>query len=642
MRYPCASLRKPPSPKPSSNPWLFPAALCLLTLLAYANSFSNGFAMDANTLILKDPRIRQVSAEHIRLIIQNDYWWPTYTLGVYRPLTTLSYLLNWSVLGNAGDAAGYHVWNVLLHAANVLLLYKLVRRVLPENLAAFCAAALWAVHPVCVESVTSVSGRGDLLAAMSILGGLVIYTGRGRPAALFAVALAGVFAKENAAVLIGLMLVWDLAFPEAKLRPDPRPQAPGPPSGTRQASKLAMYAAAAAALALFGLARFAVYRDAPYTAWPVVDNPLLAASFWAAKLTAIKVIGMDLVLLVWPVPLAYDRSYAQLLPSASSDPAVWFSLSAVILLLSAAVVRRKRDPLMFAIAGLFAITLLPTANLLLLVGNIMAERFLYLPAAAFAIAIAALAYRVKAHPAILGVLVVLLAARTVARNPEWKDNLALASADVTTAARSFRVHEMLAQALHERDPRGNLDAAIREQERSWEIVKALPAADIPAATPMNLGGYYLEKGDLAGKEWYDKAVAILLRGREISEAAEKAWDDAQLAHGKPLRGRSAAPNLYFNLGQAYGSLGRYPEALEALRFGRAIDPAQTQFYEPMAAAHAALGQPDQAATVMEEKRIVEGAQSQSCAALTDLAAAYRQARHEDHAAALARRAQSCR
>src|SRR5262249_26034185 len=158
--------------------------------------------------------------------------------------------------------------------------------------------------------------------------------------------------------------------------------------------------------------------------------------------------------------------------------------------------------------------------------------------------------------------------------------------------------EMLAQALHAQDAHANLDAAIAEEERAWEILRVLPPAEIPVATPQNLGGYYLEKGDAAGaagNAWYEKAVVVLLRGREISQAAERAWDDAQRAHGKPLHGRSASPNLYFNLGQAYGSLGRYQEALDTLRFGRAIDPAQMQFYDPMAAAYAGLGQRDQAA-----------------------------------------------
>jgi len=132
--------------------------LGLLVLLAYANSLGNGFAMDANTLVLQDPRIRHLSAENLRLILQNDYWWPTFTLGVYRPLTTLSYLLNWSVLGGAGSPFGYHLINLLLHAANVWLVWLLAQRVLTRG-AAFFAAALWAVHPIGVESVSNVTGR---------------------------------------------------------------------------------------------------------------------------------------------------------------------------------------------------------------------------------------------------------------------------------------------------------------------------------------------------------------------------------------------------------------------------------------------------------------------------------------------------
>ena len=149
------------------------------------------------------------------------------------------------------------------------------------------------------------------------------------------------------------------------------------------------------------------------------------------------------------------------------------------------------------------------------------------------------------------------------------------------------------------------------------------------------------RASTAGRAWYEKAIAILLRGREISLAAEKAWDDAQRAHGKPLRGRSASPNLYFNLGQAYGSLRRYQEALEALRFGRGIDPGQLQFYDPMAAAWAALGKPDQATLIMEEKRVVGGGQSRMCEALADLAAAFEEARMAERASRLNRQAAEC-
>src|SRR5262245_60714733 len=168
--------------------------------------------MDANFVVLKDPRIRQLTTENLKLIAQQDYWWPTYALGVYRPLTTITYLLNWTVLGGGNSPAGYHWVNVLLHAANTLLVFRLAARLLQNQGAAWVAAALWAVHPAAVECVSSVSGRGDLLAATAVLAGLLLYARSAGAAALFGVALAGVFAKENAAVLLGLMVTWDVAF----------------------------------------------------------------------------------------------------------------------------------------------------------------------------------------------------------------------------------------------------------------------------------------------------------------------------------------------------------------------------------------------------------------------------------------------
>jgi tetratricopeptide (TPR) repeat protein len=434
------------------------------------------------------------------------------------------------------------------------------------------------------------------------------------------------------------MLAWDVAFGQDR-----------PPR-----SRLPAYGAAAAALLLFLAVRFLVYRDAPYQEWPAADNPLLAAGFWSAKFTAVKVIGMDLWLLVCPLALAYDRSWAEIPPAAWSDAGAWAALGVVAALLLVAIARWRRDPLMFFLAGFFGIALLPTSNLALTIGNIMAERFLYVPSIAFAMLVAALGSRLALPPRIKAVaaaaMVALLAGRTWARVPAWNSNLALAASDVATAPSSFRVREMLAHALYAADPRGNLDAAIREQEAAWQILEPLAPRWIPAQTPMNLGGYYLEKGDLAGgdtaqaRPWYEKAVAVLVRGREISQAAEKAYDDAQRAHRRPLRVRAAPANLYFNLGQAYGSLGRYPEALEALRFGRAIDPAQPQFYDSLAAAYAGLGQKDRAALVMQEKAAIEGRAVEGgvgCEAWAELAQAWDQARRPEPAREAQEKARGC-
>src|SRR5581483_11965757 len=145
------------------------AALFLLTLLAYSNSFGGGFVLDNRGLILNDPRIREASASNLGLIVDHTYWWPNGESGLYRPFATLSYLFNYAVLGNGAQPAGYHWINFLLHAANVLLVFFLARRLLSSSSPAFFIAALWAVHPVLTEAVTNIVGRADLLAAMGVL-----------------------------------------------------------------------------------------------------------------------------------------------------------------------------------------------------------------------------------------------------------------------------------------------------------------------------------------------------------------------------------------------------------------------------------------------------------------------------------------
>src|SRR5271154_400686 len=105
-------------------------ALVLLTLLAFSNSFSTGFALDNQVLLLGDTRIQAVNVSNLGLIMRHTYWWPNGESGLYRPLTTLSYLLNYAILGNGNRSAGYHWINFLLHAANVVLLFALILRLL--------------------------------------------------------------------------------------------------------------------------------------------------------------------------------------------------------------------------------------------------------------------------------------------------------------------------------------------------------------------------------------------------------------------------------------------------------------------------------------------------------------------------------
>jgi protein O-mannosyl-transferase len=160
----------------SSNgglPWLSylraAMALCAISLLAYSDSFRSGFVFDNQSLILQDPRLSEATAENVGLILRHTYWWPKGESGLYRPITTLSYLFNYSVLGEGNHPAGYHWFNFFFHALNVLLLFILSLRFLEKLWPSAFIAGLWAVHPVLTESVTNIIGRSDLLAATSLV-----------------------------------------------------------------------------------------------------------------------------------------------------------------------------------------------------------------------------------------------------------------------------------------------------------------------------------------------------------------------------------------------------------------------------------------------------------------------------------------
>ena len=168
------------------------AALWVLTLAAYSNSFRAGLVYDNTSILLKDPWVRAVTGENLRLILTNEYWYPPTGNGLYRFSAdhALLYLFNYAGLGNGGDPTAYHVVNYLLHSANATLVFLLLRLLLRDGRTAFAGAALWAVHPLLTESVTNVVGRADLLAAFGVDGGTTVFRARRSGKWLSALAMA--------------------------------------------------------------------------------------------------------------------------------------------------------------------------------------------------------------------------------------------------------------------------------------------------------------------------------------------------------------------------------------------------------------------------------------------------------------------
>ena len=531
-------------------------ALWALVLAAYSNSFQAGLVFDSSPMILQDARIREVTPQNLWLILTEQYWHGSTAFGLYRPLTTFSYLLNYAVFGNGTHPAGYHWVNLALHGVNVSLVYLLGILVLGAPAPAFALAALWGVHPLLTESVTNIVGRADLLAAFGVLAGLLCYvksaTAAGRHklfwvAAMLVAQAVGIFSKENAAVLPGIMLLYVLTWSQR----------------TAWRGRALTYAALVLPFAAFFYLRGTLPM---HTVARFSQNPLMSAGFWTARLTAVKVIGKYLWLFVWPARLSADYSY-NAVPLFGWHPAQWEDAKALIALalcLGAALLAVRwystRKPLFFFLVFFF-VALAPTSNLAILIGSIMAERFVYLPSIGLAGCVVAAIYalgRQLSRPRLLamraawialGLLCLACAARTYARNFDWLDDLSLWTSAVNVCPGSAQAHANLGVALV--NSGGPLPEAIAEYEAALRI-----------------------NPDLA--EAHDDL------GNALSQLPGR-LPDAIAQHEAALRIDPDYARAHYNLGTTLLRLpGRLPDAIAQYRAALRIDP-------DYARAHANLG-----------------------------------------------------
>lgn len=134
------------------------ASLFALPIIAYAPIYRGGFIWDDDSYVTQNRALRD--ADGLRRI-----WIDPSATVQYYPLTFTSFWLEYQLWQDR--PMGYHVVNVLLHAAAAVLLYDLLRRLGVER--AWPAAAIFALHPVHVESVAWITERKNVLSAVFYL-----------------------------------------------------------------------------------------------------------------------------------------------------------------------------------------------------------------------------------------------------------------------------------------------------------------------------------------------------------------------------------------------------------------------------------------------------------------------------------------
>jgi tetratricopeptide (TPR) repeat protein len=415
----------------------------LAALASYAPAVRDGFVWDDTALILRDPLIRSW-----RLIPEgfNYFLFVDATASdFYRPIQRLSYTLDYAVSGFA--PATYHFTSILVHAAAaVALLFfagelLLALGIVPKKRPwiALLAAFTWAVHPVHTAAVAYISGRADPLAALfGFLGCYLLLRGlRTTPRR----DLAWLVAASFALLLSALSKETGLIFPVLAI-------ALFALLKNRSAVWKTIAVTAFVAAAYFSLRLAAAHNPAPvlHTPPPLATRPIAMARA-VAEYAGLTLFPINLRMERQINAERSDRSDVTMNRFAWRELQTLLGIAIVAALVYWMVRARRRDPAVFALLVLAALSYLPVSGIIGLNATV-AEHWIYIPTAflflAAAVAFSNLPSRLE-RPALRPVSVALacwlafLGARTCLRTFDWKDQRTFLQTTISDGGDSARM-----------------------------------------------------------------------------------------------------------------------------------------------------------------------------------------------------------
>jgi tetratricopeptide (TPR) repeat protein len=552
-----------------SRPALLAALLALLTLGVYAGVARNGF------VDYDDPAYVTQNA-HVRAGLTPDTAAWAFTSreeSNWHPLTWLSHALDVTLFGV--EPAGHHLVSAAIHALNAALLLLLLHALTGATWRSALVAALFALHPLHVESVAWASERKDVLSTLfGLLTVLAYLRHAARPGtatrvlvpALFAASL---LAKPMLVTLPFVLLLLDL----------------GPLKRWNLAEKAPLFALSAASSTVTWLVQHAGGAVSDLDALPLAARVANAAVACAAYL------GRTF----WPVDLGV------LYPLRTSIPAAEIVGSLVLLggVTSLAVAARRRAPYVL-LGWLFYLgTLVPVIGLVQVGQQASADRYTYVPLIGiFAALTWGLNERLGPRPglkaALAGSVLVACAALTVRQVSFWRDSATLFEHTLAVTKDNAIVHNNLGGVLMRE---GRVEAAVAHFEAARRIrpgyAEAISNLGVASASQgrlgeaivlfrealrhrpghveawLNLGDALQKDGDRDGALAAVREAQRLRPGDPVIVAFARALENLQAA-ASPAAPSQARP--HFDRGNALRNEGRLAEAEAAYREAVRIDP----------------------------------------------------------------------
>jgi len=575
--------------RPSPDLW-FKIILFVFAFVLYGNTLKNGFSLDDLYVTYNNPLVRHGIKAVPRIFTSlyvniNAEEGGTLNFG-YRPMAKAMFAVEHEFFGN--DPGPSHLINVILYALNILLLFIILRKLLPRFSPwfPFIATLLWAAHPLHTEVVASLKNREEIL---SFLFGLLSvyfflrYTQKPSPWLI----IAGVFAFLFSLISKPGTLTFIVAIPLILyFFTDAKPRT--------------LIWSAISLLAIFYIALQVVKYSMPFVNRPVlfIENPLLFEKNFFLKIsTGFYVLIFYLRLLLFPHPLVFYYGYNMIPVVNFANP--WVILSIIIHLASFAFAIwkiREKHILSFAILFYF-VTISMYANFVKQPTGIVAERFLYIPSVGFCIALAYLLFKVLKQPVdsllpqkgglkVLGIALILVipaTAKTIDRNKDWKSEISLFSHDIRYLGRSAKGHYIYANALK---------SAMIEEIKNTGIKKGydeqIKQINTLLQQTVDIYPGYFEAWNTMG---------------EISSMMQQDYAKALVYFKKASDVRPKYAPAWFNTGYAHQQLNQYEEAIPCYWRAFGLDSTDVKALSNLGACYSKVDKVDSAVYV--NKRILQ-------------------------------------
>jgi len=544
-------------------------ALAVLVAGVYLQAVGFGFVFDDRVYITENAPIHQG-------LSWAGIWWAISGLHVafWHPLTWLSHMLDVSLYGL--NPAGHHLSAVILHAANAILCFLVLRSCTGVTWPAALAAALFAIHPLRAESVAYISERKDVLSVLFwflTMASWLRYLRRptpGRYLAALGVFALGLMAKPMLITLPFVLLLLDF-WPFDRLRRHASRQT-GPVRRPQWVvGRLVLEKSPWFVLAIVSSALAYAAEKAYGALSPVEPFPL-----GVRLLNVLFSYGWYLVKTVWPSRLGAFYPH----PGPSLSPWSLLAAAALLTAVSVVAVRSLRQRPFVAVGWFWFLgTLVPVSGLVQIGDMGRADRFTYLPSVGLSIMLCWwLAGWTAGRPRRLAsaryaaiVLIPTLAILSFRQVAFWRDGLTLFShtvevGDVNSLAR-YNLSVALAQA-------GRREEAARELSRTIEEDPGyVPAYNDLGILLYNAGQPEQAVATLsAGIARFPRShrlhfrLGLILKDLGSAAAAISEFEEA-------LRLRPDYVEAHIELGALLGNLGRLDEAERHFRDALSLDPA---------------------------------------------------------------------